>query len=183
MPSRKGQFQTEITKDKIRKARKGTHLLETTKQKIRDKRKLQIIKPFSIIHKKNISEALKGRPSLNKNVPMKEEQKKKIAETLRNKPGIRKTKLYEQIRMLPIYIHWRLKVFIRDNFTCQGCRRIGGELQAHHIKSFSDILKDNNIKTIKEALLCEELWDINNGVTLCIDCHKETDSYFSNKKI
>jgi len=40
-----------------------------------------------------------------------------------------------------------------------------------------DILKQNNITTIKEALNCKELWKKSNGVTLCIKCHKKTDSY------
>lgn len=32
---------------------------------------------------------------------------------------------------------------------------------------------------IERAVKSEELWDISNGRTLCIDCHKETDSYLS----
>jgi hypothetical protein len=26
----------------------------------------------------------------------------------------------------------------------------------------------------QEALLCPELWDINNGLTLCVPCHDRT---------
>jgi len=29
----------------------------------------------------------------------------------------------------------------------------------------------------EEALSCDELWNINNGRTLCIGCHKKTDTY------
>ena len=32
--------------------------------------------------------------------------------------------------------------------------------------------KDNNIKTSLEAINCDELWNINNGITLCTYCHK-----------
>ena len=58
---------------------------------------------------------------------------------------------------------WRIKVFERDDYTCQGCGIRGGRLQAHHIKSY---------KEYPELRL-----DIDNGQTFCIDCHKKTDSY------
>ena len=48
---------------------------------------------------------------------------------------------------------------------------------SHHIKKFSDIIYEYKIKTLEQALNCEELWNINNGKTLCEECHKLTDSY------
>jgi len=27
------------------------------------------------------------------------------------------------------------------------------------------------LETINEAFACEELWNINNGLTLCLECH------------
>jgi len=79
------------------------------------------------------------------------------------------------------YRQWKSDVFTRDNFTCQMCYTRGGYLHAHHIKSFAIIMKENNIKSVEEALKCVELWNINNGQTLCLDCHKETDTYLNNK--
>lgn len=97
-----------------------------------------------------------------------------------------KTKLSKIIRSFYKYKEWSKDVFKRDNYTCQEC---GGRcekgfkvrLEAHHIKDFSIILEENNIKTIEDAEQCEELWNISNGKTLCIDCHKLTKTY-GNKK-
>jgi hypothetical protein len=79
------------------------------------------------------------------------------------------------------YRQWRSDIFTRDSFTCQNCLISGHEIHPHHIKSFSDILDEYKIKTLREALECEELWNINNGITLCRDCHKLTKSYGRNR--
>lgn len=55
------------------------------------------------------------------------------------------------------YKLWRSTVFERDDYTCQKCGKHGGDLQAHHIENFRDNL---NLR-----------YDINNGVTLCKQCH------------
>lgn len=61
------------------------------------------------------------------------------------------------------YKNWRRSVFARDNFTCVKCGIRGGYLNADHIKPF--------------ALFPELRFDINNGMTLCVDCHKKTETY------
>jgi 5-methylcytosine-specific restriction endonuclease McrA len=88
--------------------------------------------------------------------------------------------LYNLVRESIRNKKWQKLCLNRDNFTCQKCKKIGGDLEVHHIKQLALIIKENNIKTIEDAFLCYELWDINNGVTLCLTCHKETDSH-SNK--
>jgi len=81
------------------------------------------------------------------------------------------TPLFNQIRMLACYKDWRKKIFERDGYTCVRCEE-QGYIQAHHIKSVKDILMENNIKNSLEAKHCKELWDVNNGETMCRECHK-----------
>lgn len=62
-------------------------------------------------------------------------------------------------RNFPEYHKWRINVYKRDKYTCRICGQIGGKLNAHHKKSY--------IKYPEIAL------DINNGITLCKECHKK----------
>ena len=79
-------------------------------------------------------------------------------------------------RQISEYKRWRSDVFERDSWTCQTCGE-RGYVTAHHINGFSKIIKENDIHDINEARGCEELWNINNGVTLCEECHSMTDNY------
>lgn len=105
--------------------------------------------------------------------PMKGRKRPELKNNKLNwKGGI--TKRAQLVRCMPEYYQWRSEVFERDNWTCQTCGVRGTYLEAHHIKKFFDVLKENDIKTSDDAKECNELWDINNGVTLCKDCHNLT---------
>ena len=85
------------------------------------------------------------------------------------------TPFKHKIRGSPNYRQWVSDVYKRDYWTCQTCNKKGGiKIEAHHIKKFLFICEENNIQTYEQAMDCKELWDINNGVTLCVDCHKLT---------
>lgn len=63
------------------------------------------------------------------------------------------------IRHSTAYKDWRTKVFERDNFICQMCGERNKRLNAHHKQSFRDHE--------------EERMSLENGITVCVDCHKE----------
>jgi hypothetical protein len=81
--------------------------------------------------------------------------------------------LDRRIRKCYKYINWRMEVFERDSFTCcmPGCQGTEKFLNAHHIKSFSLLLKKNKITTLEQAMLCDRLWYPDLGITLCKKCH------------
>ena len=72
------------------------------------------------------------------------------------------------------YQNWRISIFKRDNYTCCNCHKVGGNLEAHHIKTLYSILKEQDVKTMEQAITCKKLWCISNGVTLCKECHTLT---------
>jgi len=88
------------------------------------------------------------------------------------------SKINNLIRQSYKYHQWRFTIYQRDNFTCKICKKYSGKLHVdHYPKMFAQILKENNIKTKKQSESCKELWNISNGRTLCVDCHKKTLTY------
>jgi hypothetical protein len=99
--------------------------------------------------------------------------------------------LQSAIRGLPENGQWIKNVFKKDKYTCQECGQIGKDLEAHHIKRFSVILKEFLSKysqfslvedketLVRLSLSCPDFWEISNGRTLCVSCHrlKERFSY------
>lgn len=61
------------------------------------------------------------------------------------------------------YKLWRKAVFERDDYTCIWCGYKGNKLNADHIKPW--------------AYFPELRFAIDNGRTLCIDCHKTTNTW------
>lgn len=100
-----------------------------------------------------------------KNLPKELVEKLKISRTGDKhwnwKGGI--TPINNRIRKTSEYKLWRKSVFERDGYTCIWCGYKGNKIQADHIKPFS--------------LFPELRFAIDNGRTLCIDCHKTTDTY------
>lgn len=79
----------------------------------------------------------------------------------------------QKIRGMKKYKLWREKVFAEGYGVCEKCGLGGERCQAHHKIKLGVIILENNIKCVEEALNCEAVWDINNGMVLCSDCHME----------
>lgn len=83
------------------------------------------------------------------------------------------------IRQSAAYREWKQSVLLRDDFTCQECGLVNGQwikaekkkvlVHADHIKQFAEY---------PELRL-----ELSNGRTLCVDCHKKTDTFGFHKKI
>lgn len=152
----------------------GWHHTEETRKKMSLARNG---KKLSLEHCKNISEEhklAKRKPPVRKNLYLSEETKEKIRQTKLGsknpnwKGGI--TPEVNKLRLLPEYKAWRLAVFVRDNWTCVWCgvrSKAGARVTicADHIKPF--------------AYFPELRHELSNGRTLCMECHKKTDTYLN----
>ena len=70
------------------------------------------------------------------------------------------------------YIVWRASVYARDKYTCQVCGARNGNgyevtVNAHHIKNWRDCV------TLR--------YDVNNGITMCSDCHMRFHSIYGER--
>ena len=189
---------TEKTKRKIGEAnkisQKGKKLSVETKRKMSECKKGKPSGMLGKKHSKEWKETQGKRVKGDKNPAKRLGVRKKISESHKGmkkpwakypcssgekngnwKGGI--TPLMFQIRHSFKYCQWRSDVFTRDDFICQECGKRNCYLEAHHIKKFSEIIKEYSIKTLEEALNCEELWNINNGQTLCKKCHNKTKGW------
>lgn len=65
------------------------------------------------------------------------------------------------------YQNWRKSVFERDDYTCQFCGKRGGDIQADHIKEWAEYP--------------ELRYELSNGRTLCVKCHRTTFKFYKNQ--
>lgn len=123
----------------------------------------------------------KGLKDSNETRMLKKQSAKRGNKNNRWKGGV--TSLNHKIRNCFEYRQWRSDVFKRDDYRCVLCNirsgnGVGVYLEADHFpKMFFRIREEYKIKTLEEALVCEELWDINNGRTLCRLCHNKNKKW------
>lgn len=75
----------------------------------------------------------------------------------------KKNSFLDKIRRSQRYLDWKHAVLKRD---VKSYPKVAKNIQVHHIKSFESIVRENNINTIKQAMACKALWDVNNGIAL-----------------
>jgi len=174
---RLGIKHTEETKKKMSKAHKGERLSEEHKRKISEAHKG---KKLSEKHKQNLSKSLKGYKK-------SKEHRKNISKGKKGKfyfgtgfqighkfcgklPLIKRGKKHyrwkggidienRKIRRSLEYTIWRNEIYKRDKWVCRLCKKKCNEKEiiAHHLKLFSEFP--------------ELRFSIDNGITLCRNCH------------
>lgn len=147
--SNTGKLRTEEQRKRLSLAKIGTKTSDKTKKKL-----------SQIALEKGFGKWMTGKKHTIET--RKKMSNSKLGEKAQNwKGGI--TPINHKIRESLEYRLWRESVFARDNYTCVICKIRGTKLNADHIKQF--------------ALFPELRFDINNGRTLCIPCHKKTNTY------
>lgn len=172
--SRMNHFVSLETRKKLSIANIGKYPTKETRQKMAEASK-KTLNGFKIGHKIWLGKKHKEEAKLKLRINHNPSSNKSGEDHWNWQGGI--TQLNLSIRAQSAYDEWRNSVFEENNFTCKQCGVRGGKLHAHHKKAFSVILMENNINSLEKAMCCAELWDIGNGETLCVDCHKETDNY------
>lgn len=188
-----GKHHTEEVKKKIGEASKKENLSEETLQKMRESAKRENLSDETIIKMRNshmaenlsdetrmrMSESGKGRThtedakrrigeasARRTRIPHTHETRHKISATKQNVSYNEWRGFASPRRNLLMatnsYKNWRNAVFARDDYTCQMCNVRGWKLEAHHIIPVRDT---------KNMFF---IFDIDNGITLCLKCHNKT---------
>jgi 5-methylcytosine-specific restriction endonuclease McrA len=132
--------------EKIGRSLTGKKLLEKTKRKISETRK-----------QNNISSCNKGLTKAEN--PELVTWGCKADKHWNWKGGISKEN--KRLRQTSEYKLWRKQCFQRDKYTCQDCGKTSCYLNVHHKIPFAQLLKEK-----------KNLFKIENGITLCKNCHK-----------
>ena len=88
--------------------------------------------------------------------------------------------LAKRISWLILYRKWRKEIRERDGNKCVQCGDVSQLNVDHYPVSLRDLIERTGISKPQEAKAHEVFWDTNNGRTLCVSCHKKTDTYGKN---
>lgn len=164
----KGKTWSEDVRQRIRSKLKGRKLsLETRiKMSLSNRGKRPYVMTDEI--RKKMSEVRRGRR-------LSDEARIKLSKAMSGKKSHLwrggRTSETNKLRHGVDYKIWIRNVFKRDNYTCQDCGVRGKYIEAHHIVPFS-VLREE-----KKIISDVDLYDLDNGMTLCKECHKKTSSY------
>lgn len=98
------------------------------------------------------------------------------------------TSIRKTIRESFKHHEWRKKCFERDSYICQDCGVKGANLNVHHKKPFVKLLREAVqasplFNFFDAAMAYEPLWDIDNGKTLCVDCHNSAKHRYQHEPL
>lgn len=156
VPWIKGKKHTPASLEKLSNSLQGRKVWNKGRKEVR----LDVLKKQSDSHIGKIS-GMKGKKGFTPWNKGKKCPYKAGPNNNKWKGGI--TPINEKIRKSIEYKLWRESVFNRDNYTCIWCLKKGGKINADHIKPF--------------AFYPELRFAIDNGRTLCEECHRKTDTY------
>lgn len=106
--------------------------------------------------------------------------------------------LEQQIKYSDEYYKWRLSVLRDHNFICDICGKEGRQktdkkadqklpvLYTINKLGVKELIKVYNVTSFEDALKCQPLWDVSQGVVKCFDCfykglQKKVDRQFLKK--
>lgn len=122
-------------------------------------------KKSGMLNKNHTTETIEKIRKSNSGKIRSSETIEKIREARKNQKGDKCpgwkggiTPIVKRLRNSDEYKIWRICVFTRDEFLCRKCNK-GGNLIAHHI--------------IGVSINIDLIFDTENGITLCKECHDE----------
>jgi hypothetical protein len=162
------------TRDKISKSHMGLKHSPETRAKMSKSAK----RAMTPERRKALSDLRKKEYAL-----MSPEERQRIFGKNKLKPSNKTNTNYwrHRIKCLNKYNIWRRSVLSRDNNKCTLCDN-NNDLVVHHIYPIKSIVKDNLSLLQTGNFDIPILWDINNGVTRCKNCHKTIDHKRVSKK-
>lgn len=132
------------------------------------------LKGYGAGHKMSLESINKRRLKvLGRKTPIDTRIKQSLAKTKEIKFTNFRSSINKQHRLSVDWKIWREKVFIRDNYTCQKCFRRGIYIEPHHLITVKECIEKDN------KLL---IYNTDNGLTLCRDCHKQIHNWKTGKK-